>query len=82
MSKKESIKHKKRDENVKKKKKNEESSDDGSIYSDDEEDDEMDVHEYRKFLKNMFPSKHLDNKIKAGERLKKYIKDEIGRAHF
>jgi ATP-dependent Lon protease len=76
MSKKESIKHKKRDENVKKKKKNEESSDDGSIYSDDEEDDEMDVHEYRKFLKNMFPSKHLDNKIKAGERLKKYIKDD------
>jgi hypothetical protein len=76
MSKKEIIKNKKREEVVNKKKKNEESSDDESIYTDDEEDEKMDVHEYRKFLKNMFPSKHLDNKIKAGERLKKYIKEE------
>jgi len=76
MSKKEIIKNKKREEVVNKKKKNEESSDDESIYTDDEEDEKMDVHEYRKFLKNMFPSKHLDNKIKAGECLKKYLKEE------
>ena len=76
MSKKEINKNKKREECNKKKKKNEESSDDESVYTDEDEEDEMDVHEYRKFLKNMFPSKHLDNKIKAGERLKKYIKQE------
>jgi ATP-dependent Lon protease len=78
MSKKESIKSKKREAEARKKKKNEESSsseDDTSFYTDDE-DDEMDVHEYRKFLKKMFPSKHLDNKIKAGERVKKAIKNE------
>jgi ATP-dependent Lon protease len=30
----------------------------------------MDVHEYRKFLSKIFPSKHLTNKIKAGKKLK------------
>jgi ATP-dependent Lon protease len=77
MSKSETIKNKKKYEDVKQKKKIIESSDDESIYSDnDEEEEELDVHEYRKFLKDMFPSKHLENKIKAGERIKKYIKDE------
>ena len=72
MSKKELIKSKKREEEAKRKKKNSESSDDdASFYTDDE--DEMDVHEYRKFLKKMFPSKHLNKKIKAGEKLKKVI---------
>ena len=76
MSKNETNKNKKKYEDVKQKKKIVESDDDESIYSDDEEEDEMDVHEYRKFLKDIFPSKHLDNKIKAGERIKKYIKEE------
>ena len=77
MSKKESIKSKRREEEARKKKKNEESSDDdNSFYTDDDDDDEMDVHEYRKFLKKMFPSKHLDKKIKAGEKLKKTIEDD------
>jgi ATP-dependent Lon protease len=40
----------------------------------DSEDDEMDQHEYRKFLAKMFPSKHMDKKVKAGERLKKALK--------
>ena len=44
-------------------------SDDGDESNSD--DDEMDVHEYRKFLSQIFPSKHLSNKIKAGEKLKK-----------
>ena len=30
----------------------------------------MDVHEYRKFLSKIFPSKHLTNKIKAGKKIK------------
>jgi ATP-dependent Lon protease len=69
------LSNKKRELETRNKKKNEESSDDGSFYTDDSN-DEMDVHEYRKFLKNIFPSKHLDKKIKAGERLKQTIKDE------
>ena len=76
MTKNETNKNKKKYEDVKQKKKIIESDDDESIYSDEEEEDEMDVHEYRKFLKDIFPSKHLDNKIKAGERIKKYIKEE------
>jgi ATP-dependent Lon protease len=43
---------------------------DSSSESDSENDDEMDVHEYRKFLSKIFPSKHLTNKIKAGKKLK------------
>jgi ATP-dependent Lon protease len=57
------------------KKRNEESDsdDDGrSTHSSDEE-NEMDDIEYRKFLKKMFPSKHMDKKVEAGERLKKVI---------
>jgi ATP-dependent Lon protease len=75
MTKNETNKNKKKCEDIKQKKKIVESSDDESIYSDEEE-EEMDVQEYRKFLKDIFPSKHLDNKIKAGERIKKYIKED------
>jgi len=77
MSKKESNKSKRREEEARKKKKNKESSDDDNFfYTDDDEEEEMDVLEYRKFLKKMFPSKHLDKKIKAGEKLKKTLEDE------
>jgi hypothetical protein len=69
------LSNKKREIETRNKKKNDESSDDGSFYTDDSN-DEMDVHEYRKFLKKIFPSKHLNKKIKAGERLKQKIKDE------
>jgi ATP-dependent Lon protease len=48
-------------------------SDDGGESNSD--DDEMDVHEYRKFLSQIFPSKHLSNKIKAGEKLKKVVEE-------
>lgn len=51
----------------------ESSSSEESIYSDDESEAEMDQHEYRKFLQKIFPSKHLENKIKAGSRLKKAL---------
>ena len=43
---------------------------DSSSESDSEIEEEMDIHEYRKFLSKIFPSKHLTNKIKAGKKLK------------
>ena len=58
----------------KKKKINEESDSDDN--SSDSESEEMDVHEYRKFLSKMFPSKDLSKKIKAGEKLKKTIETD------
>jgi hypothetical protein len=36
----------------------------------------MDVHEYRKFLSKIFPSKHLSKKIQAGEKLKAVIQPD------
>jgi ATP-dependent Lon protease len=78
MSKKETKNSKRREEVSRKKKRNSESSDDdNSFYTDDDSENEMDEQEYRKFLKKMFPSKHLDKKIKAGEKLKKVISEEM-----
>ena len=66
----------KKDEAIRRRKNNEESSDDGEPNSSDSESDEMDQHEYRKFLSKMFPSKHINDKVKAGEKLKKVIKND------
>ena len=70
-------KNKKQDEKNKKKKNIESSDDDDdeSYYPSDESEieEEMDSHEYRKFLQKIFPSKFLDTKIKAGDRIKKAI---------
>ncbi len=77
MSRKEFITSKKRAEPSKKKKINDDSSDDSSYHPDDTEDEEMDEIEYRKFLKQIFPSKHLDKKIKAGEKLKQALEDDF-----
>jgi ATP-dependent Lon protease len=61
-----------------KKKQNEESSD--SDYNDDDEDEdeneELDMQEYRKFLAKTFPSKNANDKVKAGEKLDKALKDD------
>ena len=57
------------------KKKNVESDSDSNDGSDTES-DEMDVHEYRKFLSKIFPSKHLSKKIKAGDKLKKNVESD------
>ena len=66
---------KRKEEAAKKKKQNVSSDDDdASFYSDDDSDAEMDPQEYRKFLKQIFPSKHLDKKIKAGDRLKQALR--------
>ena len=69
---------KKEDEKLRNKKNNEESdcSSDNSVEEDDSAYDsanEMDVHEYRKFLSKIFPSNHLKNKIKNGEKVKSII---------
>jgi len=44
---------------------------------DSEEEEEMDVLEYRKFLSSLFPSKDIDKKVKAGEKVKKAIKKVV-----
>ena len=44
--------------------------------SSESDNDDMDAHEYRKFLSKIFPSKHLNKKIKAGEKLKKTLENE------
>jgi ATP-dependent Lon protease len=71
-----SKKTKKQEELAKKRRSNEQSDDDdaGDYITSDDEDGEMDVQEYRKFLKKMFPSKFMDKKVKAGEQVKKFLK--------
>jgi len=62
------------EENTKIKKNNKDSSDEDDS---SESEEEMDMHEYRKFLHKMFPSKHLNNKIKAGEKIKEMLEDNL-----
>jgi len=70
-----SKKNKKQEELAKKRKSNEQSDDDAGDYiTSDDEDGELDVQEYRKFLKKMFPSKYMDKKVKSGENVKKFLK--------
>jgi ATP-dependent Lon protease len=66
---------KKQEELSKRKKKNSNSDSDGDNGS-DTENDEMDVHEFRKYVQKIFPSKNLDKKIKAGDKLKKAIEED------
>ena len=76
MTKTDNVKRSKRIEEQNRKKKNQESSDDDDSYHPSDSEEEMDVHEYRKFLSKIFPSKHIDKKIKAGEKIKTLIKGE------
>ncbi len=72
-----SKKNKKQEELARKKKSNEDSDDDeGDFIASEDEDDEMDMHEYRKFLSKMFPSKFMDKKVKTGNKLKKLVQEE------
>ncbi len=71
---KEQNKRSKKEEDKKRNRKNNNDSD--SDDGDYESSDEMDVHEYRKFLSKIFPSKHLSKKIKAGEKLKKTVESD------
>jgi ATP-dependent Lon protease len=67
-------KSKKMDE-LSQRKKNNKQSDSDDNNSSDSESEEMDPIEYRKFLSTIFPSKHLNKKIKAGEKLKKCMEE-------
>lgn len=60
------------------KKKRHQSDDDNSESDNstdfDEEEDDVDIHEFRKYLNQVFPSKHMRNKINAGEKVNKFAK--------
>ena len=76
LSKKEQNNILKKHNNINKIKKNVASdSDSDSDYDDDEEeeeeDTEMDMHEYQKFISKLFPSKYIDEKVKATEKINK-----------
>jgi ATP-dependent Lon protease len=75
ISKKEQSKISKKERDQLRKKRNTESDSDSNDGSESES-DEMDVHEYRKFLSKIFPSKNLSKKIKAGDKLKKMVEDD------
>ena len=76
LSKREQVKrsNKKVEANLKKKKNETSDSEDGN--SSDSDDEGMDMHEFRKYVQKIFPSKHIDKKIKAGEKLKKMAEDD------
>ena len=80
---KERIRRSKRLEELNKKKKRsgnfDNSTDEDESYDENEtdsENEEIDIHEYRKYISQIFPSKHMNEKIKAGERLKKVINEK------
>ena len=77
LSKKEQNKRSKKQEEISKKKKKIDNPDNDGNNGSDSENDEMDVHEYRKFLSKIFPSKHLNNKIKSGDKLKKLSEELV-----
>jgi len=43
----------------------------------EEDDEEMTELEYRKFLSTMFPSKNMDKKVKAGDKLKAALENDL-----
>lgn len=61
--------------------KNSESTDDSEYIPTDSdyesENEKVDIMEYRKFLANMFPSKHATETVKMQEKIKKRIKPEL-----
>jgi ATP-dependent Lon protease len=71
--------NKKKDEINKKKKRDENSDSDNSNFSetDESESEEMDIIEYRKLLAKLFPSKYTDKKVKAGNKLKKIVEEDL-----
>jgi ATP-dependent Lon protease len=76
ISKKDSKKKMQEEKNRKKKSNEESDSDDDITFTSESDEEEMDEHEYRKFLAKMFPSKHINKKVKAGERVKRVLEDE------
>ena len=82
ISKKEQLKKGKKDTtdvSLKKKKIIDSDSDSNYESENESESDELDVHEYRKILSELFPSKSLNKKIEAGENLKKEIIKQVNK---
>ena len=52
-------------------------SDDDNHSSDNSSDGEMNMHEFRKYVQKIFPSKHMNKKISAGENLQKQSKEFV-----
>jgi len=73
-AKKEQTKKSNKMEDKNKKQKKHVDSDDDDNFISESDSEEMDVHEYRKFLSKIFPSKHLDKKIAAVDKIKKIQK--------
>jgi ATP-dependent Lon protease len=73
MNKTDNVKRSKRIEEQNRKKKQHQNSSDDDCSNSSESEEELDPHEYRKFLSTIFPSKHMDKKIKAGEKLKELM---------
>jgi ATP-dependent Lon protease len=73
LSKREQVIRSKKQEEISKKKKKVENSDSDDNIESESESDEMDIHEYRKFISKIFPSKHINKKIQSGEKLKKIV---------
>jgi ATP-dependent Lon protease len=74
--------NKKAEELQRRRKRDETSSSDSdhssdSTYHTSDEDEEFDEQEYRKMLKKLYPSKFINKKVKAGEKLKKAIKKDL-----
>lgn len=72
-SKNKKIKSKQKDE-IKNKKRNESSDDDDWI---SDEEDEFDMDEYRKLLSNIFPSKHMQDKVNSQKSTSKKNKESL-----
>ena len=73
LSKREQIKQSNKKAEADRKKKKNEDSDSDNGEGTDSDSEEMDMHEFRKYVQKIFPSKHMDKKIKAGEKLKKML---------
>lgn len=73
LSKREQVKRSNKNMDADRKKKKNEESDSDSFIDTDSENEEMDMHEFRKYVQKIFPSKHIDKKIKAGEKLKQMV---------
>jgi ATP-dependent Lon protease len=68
---------KKKEEQNRKLKENESTDDSDDNYISESDEDEIDMVEYRKFLAKIYPSKHINKKVEAGESLKKAIKNDL-----
>ena len=69
-------KNNKRKQELANKKKKDESSE-SDEYSSESDEEELKAYEYRNLLAKMFPSKYIDKKIAADEKLKKAIKQKL-----